>query len=209
MNTTTSGTPQGHPTQRQLARVAGISSVIMFVAAMVAELLARQQLIVPGNASETAHNMMVGGFSFRMGMLGFFTVMLCDVLVAWAMYLFLQPAGKQLSLLAAWLRLLYTAVFGISLTSLMTGYRLLTDGQASAVFNADQLHAQAMLHFNAFNDGWAIAFLFFALHLLLLGYLILKSTAMPKVLGILLMVAGTAYLIDNCCYPNMPTCRAS
>jgi hypothetical protein len=197
MNTTTFATPQGHPTPRQLALVAGISSVIMFGAAMVAEMLARQQLIVAGDATATAHNIIGGGFSFRMGMLGFFTVMLCDVLVAWAMYLFLQPAGKQLSLLAAWLRLMYTAVFGISLTSLMSGYRLLTDGQAAAVFQADQLHAQAMLHFNAFNDGWAIAFLFFGLHLLLLGYLIIKSTAMPKVLGILLMAAGTAYLIDN------------
>ena len=53
-----------------------------------------------------------------------------------------------------------------------------------------------MLSLDAFNDGWAIGFVFFGLHLALLGYLVFKSEYIPRILGVLLMVAGLSYLID-------------
>ena len=38
---------------------------------------------------------------------------------------------------------------------------------------------------------------FFGLHLALLGYLILKSDYIPRLLGAVLIIAGLAYLVDN------------
>jgi hypothetical protein len=65
------------------------------------------------------------------------------------------------------------------------------------VLNADQLHAQVMLLLNAFNDGWLIGLVFFGVHLLVLGYLVYKSGFIPKILGILLMLAPVGYLVDS------------
>ena len=78
----------------------------------------------------------------------------------------LKPVNKSLSLLAAWFRLLYTAVFGFALLNLVTVLRLLSDADYLTVFGTDQLHAQVMLSLNAFSDGWAIGYVcFFSLHL--------------------------------------------
>jgi hypothetical protein len=54
-----------------------------------------------------------------------------------------------------------------------------------------------MLSLSAFNHIWLIGLVFFGIHLLFLGYLIIKSGEVPKVLGILLVVAGIGYLVDS------------
>jgi hypothetical protein len=63
--------------------------------------------------------------------------------------------------------------------------------------NADQLHVQVMLLLNAFNDGWLIGLVFFGFSLLVLGYLVYKSGYIPKILGVLLMLAPVGYWVDS------------
>ncbi|RYU97635.1 DUF4386 domain-containing protein [Emticicia agri] len=177
---------------RKAAVIAGVSSVVMFFAAMLAEFYGRQRLIVSAHANLTASNIIQYPLSFRMGMLGFIIVLICDVLVSWALYIFLSPVNKSLSLLAALFRLVYTAIFGVSLLNLMTGFRLLTDIHYTSAVNK-----QTLTLFNAFDDGWAIGLLFFSIHLWLLAYLIFNARFAPKVIGIFLFLASIAYLTDN------------
>ena len=54
-----------------------------------------------------------------------------------------------------------------------------------------------MLLLNAFNSTWLIGLVFFVLHLFVLGYLIFKSGYIPRILGVLLIVASLAYLVDS------------
>lgn len=176
---------------RHAALIAGVFSLLMFAAAMVAEFSSRQSLIVPGDADITAQNILTHSFTFRLGLFGFVLILVCDVLVAWALYHFLEPVHKQLSLLAAWFRLVYTAMFGMALSGLVNGFRLLNSGLHTDV------PQRAMEHFQSFDDGWAIAQVFFGFHLLLMGYLILRSGFIPKILGVLLLMASVAYLADN------------
>jgi len=180
-------------TIRQAAITAGISSVIMFFAAMIAEFYARQNLIVTNNADATAINIINHNGSFKTGILGFIVVIICDVLVSWALYIFLNPVNKEISLLAALFRLIYTGIFGVSLLNFVTGFRLLTHTKYVTL----SVNQQALLSFNAFDDGWAIGLLFFGIHLLLLGYMILKSNFIPKLIGILLLLAATVYIVVN------------
>ena len=53
-----------------------------------------------------------------------------------------------------------------------------------------------MFSLNAFRDGWDIGFVFFGLHLVFLGYVLFRSGAIPKWLGILVLIGGVSYLID-------------
>lgn len=178
---------------RQAAIIAGMSSVIMFFAAMIAEFYARQNLIVTNNADATAINIINHTSSFKIGIVGFIIVLICDVLVSWALYIFLNPVNKSISLLAALFRLVYTAIFGVVLLNLITGFRLLTETQ----YAIGAVNNQALLLFKAFDDGWAVGLLFFGIHLFLLGYLIIKSSFIPKLIGILLLMASLAYMTDN------------
>lgn len=178
------------------ALIAGFGLLIMTIAAIFAE-FARTSLIVVGDATTTANNIMAKEILFRSGIFGYIIVIVMDVVVAWALYVFLKPVNKSLSLLAGWFRIVYAAIFGISLFNLVTVLGLLNSSDYLKVFGVDELHTQVMLSLNAFNDGWNIGFVFFGLHLGLLGYLVLKSNYIPKFLGILLIIAGLGYLIDS------------
>ncbi len=196
MNTTEITNRPSGITARQAALVAAVSLLIMFVAAMLAEFAARQSLIVPGDAANTAQNIVAHSLSFRMGLLGYMIVFICDALVTWALYIFFVKANQHLSMLAAAFRLLYTAISGAALVHLLTGYRLLT-GAHAGMGQADALAEQALQSFQTFDDAWAIAMVFFGLHLLVLGYLVLKSGTMPRFIGVLLLAAAVGYVGDS------------
>jgi hypothetical protein len=53
------------------------------------------------------------------------------------------------------------------------------------------------LFLNAFDYGWLLALVFFGIHLLVLGYLVFHSGYTPRILGVLLIIAGLGYLTDS------------
>ena len=55
---------------------------------------------------------------------------------------------------------------------------------------------QINLSLNAFKNGWYFGIIFFGIHLGLLGYLVLRSTYIPKIMGVLLIIAGMGYLLN-------------
>jgi hypothetical protein len=110
---------------------------------------------------------------FRCGIVSFIIVVILDVLVAWALYIFFKPVNNNLALLAAWFRLVFLAIWG------------------------SVLHAQVMLFIESFRIGWVIGLVFFGLHLLVIGYLMFKSGFMPKIVGVLLIISAFGYLIDS------------
>ena len=182
--------------QRKAAIVAGFGLLIMTIFYVFADFFVFQNLIVPGDATSTAINIMASEILFRIGICCLLIVLICDVVVAWALYIFLKQVNKSLSLLTAWLRLVYAAILGIALFNLVIVLILLSGANYLAVFEADQLHAQVLLFLNAFYDVWAIGLIVFGFHIFILGYLVFKSNYIPRVLGVLLIVAGLSYLID-------------
>lgn len=54
-----------------------------------------------------------------------------------------------------------------------------------------------VLRLAAFNNTWLVGLIFFAIHLFLLGYLIIKSGYIPKFIGFLLIAASAGYLSDS------------
>lgn len=184
-------------TLRKAALVAGLGLLIMTIFAVFAEYFARGSFIVVGDATATANNIIANETLFRIGILSYLVVIVMDVVVAWALYIFLKPVNKGLSLLAGWFRIIYSTIFGISLLNLLTALALLNSANYLKVFGIDQLHAEVMLSLNAFSDGWAIGFVFFGVHLCLLGHLVFKSGYIPKFIGVLLIVAGLGYFADS------------
>jgi len=182
---------------RKAARVAGLAYLIIFILGGFTNFIARDNLIVAGDAATTASNIMASESLFRMGIAGGVIVLAADAVVAWALYIFLKPVNKSLSLLAAWFRLLFVAIAGINLLNLLIVLLLLSGADYLTVFETGQLQAQVMLFLGAHEFGINISWVFFGLHILVLGYLIFKSDYIPQILGVLLIVASLGYFINS------------
>lgn len=179
------------------AKIAGIGYLIIFVLGIFANFFIFGGLIVKGDASTTANNILANQLLFRGGMVSWIIVLICDIVIAWALYIFLKPVSKSISLLGAWFRLVYSTIFAITQLNLLVVLILLSGAEFLSVFNKDQLHSLVLLFLNGFDYGFLIGLIFFGVHLLLISYLILRSGYIPKILGILLILASLGYLIDS------------
>lgn len=180
------------------ARIAGFGLLLMAILAMFSNFTVLEGLIVPDDAATTANNIITNEMLFRSGFLCFVLVLILDVLVTWALYVLLKPVNKNLAMLAALFRLVYTAVFGMALHHFLNVLQLLNGAEYLTVFTTEQLHVQAMLLIDAFDNGWLIGLVFFGLHLLVVGYLIIKSRGyLPKLIGIFLVLSAAGYLTDS------------
>ena len=174
---------------RTAALTAGLALLIMVIAAPFAELFVFPRLIVPENAAETAKNILANQTLFRAALIAYLITFICD-------------------LVAAWCRLVYTVIAVVAFLNLVTVIRLLNASNSLTVFDSVQFPAQLMSLLEAFRSSWYFGLLFFGLHLGLLGYLVLRSSYIPGILGGLLIIAGLGYLtnaIKPVLFPNIDT----
>jgi Domain of unknown function (DUF4386) len=178
----------------KFALIAGIAMVFMGTTPY-AEFFVYHRLVVSGSAEVTIKNILANKNLFISGIFGYLVNFIADVVAAWAFYGLLKPVNEMLSLLAAWLRLVYTIISLAALLNLLTVLRLVNSSENLTIFDADQLHYQVMFSLHAFKDGWSFAYYFFGIHLMLLGYLIFKSTYIPRIIGVLLIADGIGWIL--------------
>ncbi len=200
------GPPPTHPetNPRTAARIAGIAYVILFALGVFANFFVREGLIVSDDARATAANMMESEGLFRLGMVAFLAISLIDVVVAWALYIVFRNADRDLSLLTAWFRLVYTIFLGAALIYFFQALQLLNGAVFLTAVETRQREAQALLALETFNSTWLIGLAAFGLHLILLGGLVLRSRYAPKALGYVLVAAGAAYMLDTIAHTVLP-----
>jgi hypothetical protein len=181
---------------RKAAQVAGFGYLGVLVFATLPMFLI-DPLIVRGDAATTAANITASESAFRLGIASWLVVLAFDAVVAWALYIFLKPVGRHLSLLAAWFRLVFVAILGSALVSLLSVPRLLGIAGGPTGLGPDQLDALAMVLLHPYEHAFNVGFIFFGLHVFFLGYLILRTDYVPRVLGVLLLIASAGYFIDS------------
>lgn len=182
---------------KQSAIIAGICLLLMAIIAPIANFGIIERLIEPDDVAKTVSNITESNGLFRIGISLFMIVALLDILVAWALYVFLKPVNKSLSLLTAWLRIVYAAILVVVLINLINVLQLLNGPDYLAELSTNLLQTQVMLSLDLFTHGFEFALIIFGFHLLLLGYLIFKAGYMRKILGILIIVAALGYLFDG------------
>ena len=182
---------------RDAARIAGFGYLMVFIFGIFGNFFVFEKLIVPGDAVTTANNIKANESLFRFGIASWVIVIIFDTLVAWSLYFLLKPINKSFSLLTAWFRLVFVAIFAYSFVDYFSVMQLFSGADYLKVFETNQLQAQAMLLLNTHNFAVHISYVFFGLHIFFLGYLILKSGYIPRIIGILLLVASCGYLINS------------
>jgi len=182
---------------RRSALVAGFGLLVMAVLAAGANFGAIQRLVTEGDATRTAKDVLASEGLFRLGIAALVVVVVLDIVVAWALWRFFAPVDTGVATLAAWLRLLYAAVFAVAIGQLLGALRMLGDAKYLTAFSIDQRHAEALLKIHSFQDIWHAGLALFGLHLVLIGYLAYKSSYVPRLLGVLVVIAGAGYLLDS------------
>jgi len=178
------------------ALVTGIGLLLMAIIAPIANFAVLEKLVISGDATATVNNIMAASGLFRTGIFLFLVVAILDVLVAWALYGLLNQVNQGLSLLAAWIRVVYAAILIIALGSHLNVLQLLS-GDYLDVFSHSQVNAEVMLSLQAFSDIWNLGLTIFGFHLLLVGYLAFRSNFIPRFLGVLVLISGLGYTIDG------------
>ncbi|MEA1902875.1 MAG: DUF4386 domain-containing protein [Actinomycetota bacterium] len=182
---------------KRLTRVAGVLYLAIFAIYPLATSV-RSILVVPGDAATTAQNVAANLTLFRWGMAGEATIFLIEIVLAGILYVLLRPVSRSMSLAAAFARASEGVVMaaGNLFTSILT---LVVVGGAGylAAFQTEQLDALALL-FQEANDFVVLTWgFFFALHLVLLGWLVYRSGFFPKIPGVLLVLAGIGYFAQS------------
>ena len=192
-------------TIRRAALIAGLGLLGMIVLAPFANFYVLDRVIAAGDGAATLANVRASGDLLRWGIGAFLVVALLDVVVAWALYDFLAPAGQSGARLAAWLRVAYAATYVVAFAPLLGVLRWASNAPELVGLDPAVIQAQVMLGFRSFNDTWTLGLALFGLHLVAVGVLAWRSGDVPRWLGALVAIAGLGYLVDTFAKIVLPT----
>jgi hypothetical protein len=183
-------------TLRKAALIAGIGYLLMFCSP-VAENIFYHNLVDLSNASKTVANIYANRALVRLSTILYLINFLGDILAAWGLYILLKPVNANLSLLTAWLRIIYTVIGVVAVMHLLTVLQLTGHYDYLHEFTDGQLQAQVMIALRSFRNEWSFSFVFFAIHLILLGWLAFVSDYISKIVAVCLLIAGAGWLSDS------------
>jgi len=166
--------------QRTAAKVAGLSYLLTIAIVVFANYALLNPLIVPGNAAETARNIVTHETQFRIVAVCFLIYSAGVVVLLTALYLILRPVNRGLALVAALFRLVFALLWLLTTLNLLNALRLLGSASYLQVFEANRLQALARLHIAAGFDDYYVGLPFFGLAATVCAYLWLKSNYIPK-----------------------------
>lgn len=182
--------PEGRPygTARPLrapSLIAGVGLLIMAALSAFGIFGPLGSLVTPGDAPGTAADVSGSEMLFRLGTASLIGVAVLDIIVAGALFEIFASVNRSVSAMAAGFRVAYAGVFFVAISHLLEVPQHLDDG------------ARILQAVDAFDTLWKAGLILFAVHLLLIGYLAVRSGFMAKLFGILLLAAGGGYLIDG------------
>jgi hypothetical protein len=180
------------------ARITGVLYLVIIVFGLFSEVVVRGSLVVRGDAAATAGNILSSEWLFRIGFASDLVIFLCDVAVAMMLYVLLRSVSRTGALISAGFRLTGTAIYGVNLLNYLAAL-LVLGGSAGylASFSSGQVDSMALMFLDIHRHGYDLGLVFFGLHCLFLGYLLYASGYFPKVLGVLMYLAGIGYVIGS------------
>ncbi len=178
-------------------RLAGVFYLAIILLGLFGEAFVRAKLVVSGDPAATAHAISASPLLWRMGIVGDLLMHVFDIPVLVVLYLLLKPVNKSLALVATFINLIQTAVLAANKLSLLVPLYLSSGSSYLTAFSPAQLQTLSYLAIKAHGYGFAVGLIFFGVACLVRGYLMFKSGYVPKVYGVLMILAGFSYLINS------------
>ena len=116
--------------------------------------------------------------------------MVLDILVALLLYKIFYSRTPQLALVSTIFRLIYVAIHGAALIGFFGIISLFGS-------TAEEAAREIMLLADFHSNGFMVSLLFFGVHVILVGTMIIKTRMIPRIIGVLMLIAGFAYVADT------------
>src|SRR5204863_2169023 len=182
------------PSPRFLARMAGLFFLLTILGGIFAQGFVSERLIDFTNAAATATNILTHKSMFQLGFTVYLIEMACQVATAALFYVLLRPVSKSIALTAAFLELTGCIIKAFARVFFIIPLFVLGGAPALSAFTAQQSQSVALLLLKINDQGAAMALAFFGFSTVLNGYLIIRSTFLPRFLGVLGMLSGLGWL---------------
>ena len=170
---------------------------LLCIVTSVGSFLAASPLIVANDAAATAANILASESLFRLGFAADLISGVSYLGVTVFLYYVLKPVSRSLSLLGAFFGLAGVAIGGAAWVIHLTPLLLLYGDQYLTAFTTGQLQAMALTALKLQVQVFGIGIVFFGIQCISIGYLVARSTVLPRTLGILLAIGGTSYVISS------------
>jgi hypothetical protein len=180
---------------KKAARIAGFIYLSMVIVAPFCLLYIPSKLIVRGNATATADNILAHETLFRLSIFGDLIAQVIFICLAIALYRLLQSVNRTWALLLVGFVLVSAAVSFLNVLNNIAALILFRGGEFLTVFDKPQRDALAMLFLRLYNRGQLISELFWGLWLFPFGLLVYRSGFIPRFLGVWLIINGLAYVV--------------
>lgn len=180
---------------RLKARLAGVIYLICGMTYSFARNDVRGKLVVEGDAVATAHNILAHESLYRLGFAAEILSAVCYVVVALLLYDLFRPVNRSVSLLAAFFSLAGCTVGAASGLLHVAPLVVLRGEHHLGALEVGQLQALALMLLELRDQASSIYMVFFGFYCLLIGYLIVRSTFLPRILGVFMVISGLAYQI--------------
>ena len=176
--------------QRTAAKVAGFSCLFGMAIVVFANYAIFERLIIPGNAAETARNIVAHQRLFRIAVACNITYSTGVVVLLAALYIILKPVNRGLALVGAIFRLVFALMWLLTALNMLGALRLLGSASYLQIFEADRLQALARLDLAANFDAYYVGLPFFGLASTVCSYLWFKSNYIPRALAVLGVISS-------------------
>ena len=178
------------------ARIAGVFYLLTTLTRMFVEIFVRNRLVVSDDAAATATNILAHEPLWWWGFAADIIAFASYIALTALLYELLKPVNRSLSLVAAFFSLVACVVQAISSLFHLAPLLLLGGAPYLSVFTVEQLQALALVFLKLRAAAYHnIGLVFFGLYCLLVGILILRSTFLPRILGVLMVLAGLSYVL--------------
>lgn len=174
--------------ESKYALIAGLSLIIMALAAGYSYGFVFTE-IFSGEPYELFSRVAEMKSLFTSGVAGWIVIFITDLTVTYSLFIFFRKDNKNLSLITAILRFIYTLILGFGIMKLLSILFIDFANVSDKIFANEQIN----MYYSSFEHFWSFGLIIFGLHLLGLGVMSLRSRKVPGFIGVLLLLAGFSY----------------
>jgi hypothetical protein len=177
------------------ARVAGVFEALEGLTSAYGQVVVLGRLVVAGNAAATAANILGHERLFWLGFVSSLLGVVFHIVWVFLFYKLFKPVNEGVSLLAAFVGLVVCTMQALTGLLYLAPLLILQGGSSLSAFTEPQLQALALIFLKLNSYAFDVDLVFFGLWCILTGYLIIRSTFLPRILGILLAIDGLGWML--------------
>lgn len=189
---------------RKTARIAGFLYLLLALTGAFSILYVPSALVVFGDAAATAERIASSQLLFRAGILSGIVSHVIFVLLVLVLYHLLREISRKQAMLMVTLVVISVATGFVNTINQLGALIALSGAEFLSVFEEPELDALAYLFIRLHSHGIQIIQIFWGLWLFPFGLLVYQSRFIPKILGVLVIIAGVGYLLGTITFLILP-----